>query len=295
VKLKKECMTMPSRYLTEALDIIAVAHGAYPDSRDLSRVHTELLAACGKDNHALDACQSFLVRFGVDDNLLALALGLRRTIGAYDLLKQAGSESISLCMIVKDEEACLARCLASAKPAVHELIVVDTGSTDKTVEIATAFGAKVHNFAWNGNFSDARNHALEQAKGAWILVLDADEVIAAQDHAVLRQAVAGATGKNVSFVVTTRNYTRKHPQGWVANDASYPREDQGRGGIPVARSVFFPINRVCDSAARFTKCLSRQFNKPGIASLKRLLWCTITVNFSSRLRPIWTKNAATMS
>ncbi len=84
---------------------------------------------------------------------------------------------VSLCLITKDEEHCLAACLASVKHLVGEIIVVDTGSADNTVQLAQLAGARVFHFIWTGNFSQARNFGLEQARGDWILVLDADEVL----------------------------------------------------------------------------------------------------------------------
>lgn len=82
---------------------------------------------------------------------------------------------ISLCMIVKNEERMLGRCLDSAKDCVDEIIIVDTGSEDNTIDIAQQFGAKIIHYAWNDDFAAARNYGLEQAKGSWILYLDADE------------------------------------------------------------------------------------------------------------------------
>ncbi|MEA2180039.1 MAG: hypothetical protein QOG77_3336, partial [Solirubrobacteraceae bacterium] len=83
--------------------------------------------------------------------------------------------TLSLCMIVKDEEEMLPRCLEAAAPAVDEIIVVDTGSSDRTVEIAKSFGANVIEFEWTGSFADARNVSLEAATGDWLMYLDADE------------------------------------------------------------------------------------------------------------------------
>lgn len=82
---------------------------------------------------------------------------------------------ISLCMIVKNEEAILPRCLTSVQNVVDEMIIVDTGSTDKTKEVAVAAGAKLYEFQWIDDFSAARNYSLSQASGRWILVIDADE------------------------------------------------------------------------------------------------------------------------
>ncbi len=82
---------------------------------------------------------------------------------------------LSLCMIVKDEEKFLPGCLESVKNIVDEIIIVDTGSTDRTVEIACSYGAKIFFFEWKNDFSLARNESLKHATGEWILILDADE------------------------------------------------------------------------------------------------------------------------
>lgn len=94
---------------------------------------------------------------------------------------------ISLCMIAKDEEAVIARCLQSTRTAADEWIVVDTGSTDRTIEIARREGAVVHSRQWNGHFADSRNEAIDLATGDWILVLDADEVLAEGQGELVRR------------------------------------------------------------------------------------------------------------
>ena len=86
---------------------------------------------------------------------------------------------ISLCMIVKNEAHCLGRCLNSVHNHVDEIIIVDTGSEDSTVDIAQQYGAKVFHFPWRHDFAAARNFSLEQARGQWILYLDADEELEA--------------------------------------------------------------------------------------------------------------------
>ena len=74
----------------------------------------------------------------------------------------------------------------------NQIVVVDTGSTDRTVEIAKEFGAEVHSFTWSDDFSAARNAALEHATGDWVLALDADEELSAKDHEKLRVAMGDA-------------------------------------------------------------------------------------------------------
>ena len=84
---------------------------------------------------------------------------------------------ISLCMIVKNEEKQLENCLRSITPYVDEIIVMDTGSTDNTIEIAKKYRAKVYEMEWMGDFSYARNQSMQYAEGEWVLVLDADESV----------------------------------------------------------------------------------------------------------------------
>lgn len=96
---------------------------------------------------------------------------------------------ISLCAIVKNEELTLSKCLSSAKKFVNEIVILDTGSTDKTVKIAQGYGAKVHHFEWCNDFSAARNEALKYVTGDWILVLDADETLAPEIIPQLREAI----------------------------------------------------------------------------------------------------------
>lgn len=110
----------------------------------------------------------------------------------------ADKDRISLCMIVRNEEAKLARALTSAAPWVGEIVVVDTGSTDRTVAIAESFGAKVVHFPWCDDFSAARNASLEAATREWALVLDADEEFVVVDpielgKAVRQDVIAGIT------------------------------------------------------------------------------------------------------
>lgn len=112
---------------------------------------------------------------------------------------------LSLAMIVKNEEKNLARCLSSVQDLADEIIIVDTGSTDKTKEIAAQFTDKIFDFTWVDDFAAARNEALKHAAGDWILILDADEIIAQEDHATIQEAINNwdITG----YRILTRNYT----------------------------------------------------------------------------------------
>lgn len=95
--------------------------------------------------------------------------------------------SISLCMIVKNEEKVLARCLDSLAPAMDEMIIVDTGSTDRTKEIAEKYTKKVYDFTWTGSFADARNFASSMATKEYIYTADADEYLDEENQQKLLQ------------------------------------------------------------------------------------------------------------
>lgn len=88
---------------------------------------------------------------------------------------------ISLCMIVKNEEEVLARCLNSVKDIVDEIIIVDTGSTDKTKEIAKHYTNNIFDFEWIDDFATARNFSFSKASKKYIMWLDADDIILEED------------------------------------------------------------------------------------------------------------------
>jgi glycosyltransferase involved in cell wall biosynthesis len=98
--------------------------------------------------------------------------------------KGSARPSISACMIVKNEEKLLPRCLDSVKDYVDEIIVVDTGSTDKTVQVALGYGAEVHHHPWENDFSKHRNQSISYAKRDWIFVIDADEMLFQWDEVI---------------------------------------------------------------------------------------------------------------
>jgi len=105
----------------------------------------------------------------------------------------AGREPrLSLVMMVKDEAQKLGRCLDSVRSHVDEIVVVDTGSSDDTIEIARRFGARVVETPWTDDFSAPRNVGLEAATGDWVLVLDADEVLAPGQGERLRELLRDA-------------------------------------------------------------------------------------------------------
>nr|WP_312577408.1 glycosyltransferase family 2 protein [Sedimentibacter sp.] len=109
---------------------------------------------------------------------------------------------ISQCLIVKNEEKNIEYCLSHLKSVVDEQVVVDTGSTDRTVEIAEKLGAKIFHFDWIDDFSAARNFALQKAKGDWIIFLDCDEYFSADSVPLIKKAIIECSkNKNTDGIV----------------------------------------------------------------------------------------------
>ena len=115
-------------------------------------------------------------------------------------------QKLSLCMIVKDEEQFIEQCLKSVINVVDEIIIVDTGSTDKTIEIAKKYTDKIFHHKWNNDFAEARNESLKHATGNWILILDADEVLPSDTHQNLRVLLIEPVMPTY-FELLIRNYT----------------------------------------------------------------------------------------
>lgn len=149
---------------------------------------------------------------------------------------ETDSLRLSLCMIVKDEEYFLDQCLSAAAIHVDEIIVVDTGSTDSTREIAARYTDKVFEFAWDDDFSNARNFSLAQAQGDWILVLDADEVISGPDLESMRVVIASS--EMDGYFLIRRDYNNNALEGgWfsVQEDTPLSKGYRGYHKHPVCR------------------------------------------------------------
>lgn len=116
---------------------------------------------------------------------------------------------ISICMIVKDESEVLEKCLESIKGYNYEIIIVDTGSTDNTKEIAKKYTRNVFDFDWCNDFSKARNFSVSKASSDFILVLDADEIILNLDKKELEKIIM-KNSKDVGRVLRKNEYLREN-------------------------------------------------------------------------------------
>lgn len=144
---------------------------------------------------------------------------------------------INLVMIVKNEERSLKRCLEAAKPLVDRMIVVDTGSQDRTREIAEKMGAELYSFAWINDFSAAKNFALDQSDGDWNLVLDADEYVRPYRRRDLEKVLSGRKGN------------------WLGGMLWYNSYQEEEGGISVSTSV---LPRLLPREVRYTGRIHEQ-------------------------------------
>ncbi len=132
--------------------------------------------------------------------------------------------SLTLSMIVKNEEKHLKECLESVKNVVDEIIIVDTGSTDATAEIAKSYGAAVYNFEWINDFSAARNFALNKSSSDWILYLDADERLDANSIQEIKQitGVKQRIGYYCTILSIDKENSRDNYIRYVRLFANYP-------------------------------------------------------------------------
>ncbi len=138
---------------------------------------------------------------------------------------------LSACLIVRNEERFLKDCLVSLYPWVDEICVVDTGSTDSTIEIAQGQGARIGHFAWCDDFSAARNASLDMASESWILVIDADETLTQASGEVLKQALG--TPHALAWLIYQDNVDA---QGQI-HPLAVPRLFQNRPDIRFQRPV----------------------------------------------------------
>jgi glycosyltransferase involved in cell wall biosynthesis len=142
---------------------------------------------------------------------------------------------LSLCMIVRNEEQHLARCLKSVQGLADEIVLVDTGSTDGTVAIARQFGAQVVETTWENNFSTARNLGLARARGRWILVLDADEWLPPESCEAVRKLIHREPAEGFHLVTTSDDANGHRIRGEILR--LFPNRADVRFDFPIHEEV----------------------------------------------------------
>jgi GT2 family glycosyltransferase/Flp pilus assembly protein TadD len=230
----------PSQAERGAKTVRRVLH-FFQENRMLRNLLIDLLIQAGRDMEALEEIEILFAVCGPEKETLAKGLKLRAAAGPLQITpeREGSGQSVSLCMIMKNEEKNLPRFLQGVKPFADEILIADTGSGDSSREIASLYGARVTDFAWSDDFAAARNSVLDQARGEWILVLDPDEVISPMDLAPFKKLLDG--DDSAAFEIVTRNYTIKaNLTDWTANDGSYPGEEAGTGWTPSNKVRLFP-------------------------------------------------------
>jgi tetratricopeptide (TPR) repeat protein len=167
--------------------------------------------------------------------------------------KEARRARISVCMIVKDEEANIGACLESLLDLADEIVVVDTGSSDRTKEIAARYGVCLYEFPWLDSFAAARNECIRKASGDWLFLYDADDRIDAENRAKLRALFARLGDENAAYVMKIRSKT--DPAGWSVRLLDQVRlfrnDPEVRWEYRVHEQILPAVTR-CGGAARWT-------------------------------------------
>lgn len=184
------------------LETAKIFHEAYPQVLETSLYLGKACISAGLDKEGVQLLTAVMdQRPDLDsDAWHALVLGWDR-LGNTQMVQETRTKMqqafpsgvdgpmLSICMIVKNEEQSLAECLQSIQGLADELIIADTGSEDRTVEIAKQFGARVEHFTWCDDFAAARNFSISKATGQWILWLDADDRVLEEDKSRIRALV----------------------------------------------------------------------------------------------------------
>ena len=186
-------------------------------------------------------------------------------------------QTLSVAMIVKDEEHCIANAIGSVTPIADQIVVVDTGSSDGTAVVARSLGAEVHEHEWDDDFSAARNESLRHCRGDWIFLLDADEIVGQEDLDRLRALTD--TEQKLAYRFVSRNYGfNSELAGWTPCG---PQDTYARGcpgWHPSTKTRLFRRNPDIRFEGRIHELVMRSLDKLGFA---RVL-CDIPVHHYGR-------------
>ncbi len=217
------------------LAVVSVAKGALPETVENGKsgilIEEDILSDAGKEKFVKEIT-SLLNDKERRENMGAY--GRERVLSRFcwdtiasewDNYFKKIRPTLSLCMIVKNESKYLSKAVNSVRSIVDEIIVVDTGSEDDTVDVAKSLGAKVFFYEWNDDFSAARNFSISKATSDWILVLDADESVSEKDLPKIRKFLN--LRENAAYRFMQRSYLDDAGVvGWKPNDGA---DDEGRG------------------------------------------------------------------
>lgn len=161
--------------------------------------------------------------------------------------------TISLCMIVKDEEMHIARCLDSIAALVDEIVIVDTGSVDRTVEIVSGYTSNVYFYPWNDNFSDARNYSFSKASMDYCMWMDADDILEESEREQflqLKQTLSPDVDivmmkYHTSFDEAGKPSFSYFRERWIRNHSGYRWAGAVHEVIPLSGNIFYSDLAIC--------------------------------------------------
>ncbi len=186
-------------------------------------------------------------------------------------------QTLSVAMIARDEEHCIADAIKSVAPVADQIVLVDTGSTDRTTALAGELGAEVSRHEWQDDFGAARNESLRHCRGDWILVLDADETVAQGDLPRLRTLTE--TPENLAYRFVTRNYGfNSELAGWVACGANDPYARGCPGWHPSIKTRLFRNHPDIRFEGRIHELVMRSLDRLGVARV----FCDVPIHHYGR-------------
>ncbi len=219
--LNKKSESRPGKFLSDGhhhllFNYLGIAYKAMNEMKKAEDAFRRVIELIPSDEQAYLNLANMYLRLNDYDKAGEIVKdGLRKCSQVQELrmLEKTleNKATICACMIVKNEEELLPGCLESIRSWIDDIIIVDTGSTDRTVEIARSYGAKVYFQEWEGSFSKARNFSISKATCDWILYIDADEEFVQEDVPLLRQAISQGDHRLVSVVIN--NVNRKTGEG----------------------------------------------------------------------------------
>jgi tetratricopeptide (TPR) repeat protein len=215
------------------------ARALYPENRRIAFLLIDILIRQKAYKAAIHNIREAMVVFGIDDGILSAAQAIMDRLAEQHLKKTKKKPRLTVAVVVKDKQDCLAQCLLSAIPIADEIVVVDTGSADKTKAIAKTFGAQVYDFECGDDFSQARNLSLSKASGNWVLVLDADEIISSADYDRFINIVKNKPEQPVAYsIITGNHFSPTSTTGWPCNNGERP-DEEGIKGSPSPKIRLF--------------------------------------------------------
>ncbi len=214
-KLPPTDFSFTGRHVTQLYNILATAYRDKGKMSEARRYYEKSIEADPGNHMPYVNLANLLRQYGEPDRaeeVVQRGLAKCRQVDELRLLARSHEQqaTVSACMIVKNEEELLPDCLQSIRDWVDEIIVVDTGSTDRTVEIAESYGARIFHQPWEGNFSKHRNFSIAQATCDWIFIIDADERLYQEDISLIKKVLNQDDYKIISINVF--NFTGEHEE-----------------------------------------------------------------------------------